>query len=254
MARLRGEAGCPWDREQTEKTLKRFLLEEAYEVLEAIERGKPDSLKEELGDLLLQIVFLSQIAAEKGRFSFADVVRGLVGKLIRRHPHIFPSADISVPVAPRSGGEVRKIWREVKKREAQGGPPKSLLEGLPVGLPALIRTQRMSDRAARVGFDWPRVGGVWAKVREEMRELKRAERDKAAREREFGDVLFSLVNLARHYGFSAEEALRKANRRFAERFRRMEKEFDRKGLSLEEVSLREMDREWKRAKKEKNGR
>jgi len=251
MARLRGPSGCPWDREQTEQTLKKYLIEEAYEVLEAIEGRNPEKLKEELGDLLLQIVFLSRIAAEKRQFTFVDVVRSLVRKLIRRHPHIFPSPHLKVSVPPRNGREVRKIWREVKKQEAKDGPKKFLLEGLPLGLPALIRAQRMTERAARVGFDWPRLEGVWAKVREEIRELKHAEIKGRlrGREEELGDVLFSFVNLARHYGLSAEEALRKANRRFAERFRRVEAEVRRQGLSLEEVSLKEMDRLWNRAKK-----
>jgi MazG family protein len=253
MARLRGPSGCPWDREQTEQTLKKYLIEEAYEVLEAIEKRKPDELKEELGDLLLQIVFLSQIAFEKKRFGFADVVRLLTEKLIRRHPHIFPSPILKVPVAPRNGREVRKIWREVKKQEAKGRPKKFLLEGLPLGLPALIRAQRMTERAARAGFDWPRIDGVWAKVREEIRELRHAERQRGSRKREeeLGDVLFSFVNLARHYGLSAEEALRKANRRFARRFRKVETALRRRGLSLPEASLREMDREWNRAKRKR---
>jgi MazG family protein len=251
MARLRGPSGCPWDREQTEQTLKKYLIEEAYEVLEAIEKGKPDELKEELGDLLLQIVFLSQIASEKNRFGFADVVRLLVQKLIRRHPHIFPSPHMEVPVPPRNGREVRKIWREVKKQEAKDKPQRFLLADLPLGLPALVRAQRMTERAARVGFDWPGIAGVWAKVREEIRELKHAERERGSRQREeeLGDVLFSFVNLARHYGLSAEESLRKANRRFAGRFRKMERELGRQGLSLEKASLKEMDREWNRAKR-----
>ncbi len=253
MARLRGPSGCPWDREQTAQTLKKYLIEESYEVLEAIEGGEPDKLKEELGDLLLQIVFLSRIAAEKRQFSFSDVVQILVRKLIRRHPHIFPSSHLKVSIPPRNGREVRKIWREVKKQEAQDEPEKFLLEGLPLGLPALVRAQRMTERAARVGFDWPRLDGVWAKIREEIRELKQAERKRGrgGREEELGDVLFSLVNLARHYGLSAEEALRKANRRFAQRFRKVEAELRREGFSLEEASLKDMDRLWNQAKKKK---
>jgi len=256
MARLRGLSGCPWDREQTEQTLKKYLIEEAYEVLEAIEERDPDKLKEELGDLLLQIVFLSRIAAEKRQFSFADVVQILVRKLIRRHPHIFPSPQLKVSFPPRNGREVRKIWREVKKQEAKDGPKRFLLDGLPLGLPALIRAQRMTERAARVGFDWPRLEGVWAKIREEIRELKRAEMKGGprGREEELGDILFSLVNLARHYGLSAEEALRKANRRFAKRFRKVEEQLRRAGLSWEETSLKEMDRIWNRAKKKKIGK
>jgi tetrapyrrole methylase family protein/MazG family protein len=256
MARLRGPSGCPWDREQTEQTLKKYLIEEAYEVLEAIEGRDPDKLREELGDLLLQIVFLSRIAAEKRQFRFTDVVQVLVRKLIRRHPHIFPSPHLKVSVPPRTGREVRKIWREVKKQEVKHGSKKFLLEGLPLGLPALIRAQRMSERAARVGFDWPRLEGVWAKVREEIRELKRAEIEGTlrGREEELGDVLFSLVNLARHYGLSAEEALRKANRRFATRFRKVEGQLRREGLSWEETSLKKMDWIWNQAKKKKIGK
>lgn len=254
MARLRAPSGCPWDREQTEQTLKKYLLEEAYEALEAIEAGKPTELRDELGDLLLQIVFLSQISEEKEQFNFSDVVHNLVAKLIRRHPHIFPSKHMEISVPPVSGGEVRKIWRKVKEQEAQGKPPKtSLLDGIPLSLPALIRAQRMAERAARVGFDWPSIRGVWAKIREEIGELQEAEkeRNRRGKEAELGDLLFSLVNLARHYDLSAEEALRKANRRFDRRFRRMEADLRGKGRSLEETSLAEMDLLWNRAKRKK---
>lgn len=251
MADLRAPSGCPWDREQTEQTLKRYLIEEAYEVLEAIETGTSAGLKDELGDLLLQIVFLSQIADEKGQFSFADVVHNLVLKLIRRHPHIFPSSSMRVPIKPQSGQEVRKIWRKVKAQEAKNRPKESLLDGLPLSLPALVRAQRMGERAARVGFDWPGIQGVWEKIREEMDELKMAEAEKSlpAKEREVGDLLFTIVNLARHYRLSAEEALRKTNRRFADRFRQVESTLRRQGRSLEESSLEEMDRLWNQAKK-----
>lgn len=251
MARLRSPSGCPWDREQTEETLKKYLIEEAYEVLETIEMGIASERKEELGDLLLQIVFLSQIAAEKGEFDFADVVHTLVLKLIRRHPHIFPTRSMEIPIQPQNGQEVRKIWRKVKEQEQKQNPKTSLLDGLPLSLPALIRAQRMTERAARVGFDWPDIRGVWAKIHEEIRELKKAEaeRSKKEKEAELGDLLFSLVNLARHYEVSAEEALRKANRRFAGRFRRVESGLRQKGRSLQESSLKEMDRLWTQAKK-----
>jgi MazG family protein len=254
MARLRSPSGCPWDREQTEQTLKKYLMEEAYEVLETIETGAPGELQEELGDLLLQIVFLAQIAEEKRQFNFADLVHTLVLKLIRRHPHIFPSRHMEIPVPPQNGREVRKIWRRVKEQEAKNHPKTSLLDGLPLCLPALILAQRMAERAARVGFDWPNIQGVWAKIQEEQKELKKAEteRNRKAQETELGDFLFSLVNLARHYGLSAEEALRKANRRFSSRFRQVELGLRRKGRSLEEASLKEMDRLWNLAKRRKN--
>jgi len=253
MARLRSPSGCPWDREQTEQTLKKYLLEEAYEVLEAIETGPSAELQEELGDLLLQIVFLAQIADEKRQFNFADVVHTLVSKLVRRHPHIFPSSHMEIPIPPQNGIEVRKIWRKVKEQEAKGKPKGSLLDGLPIALPSLIRAQRMTERAARVGFDWPSIQGVWAKIREETGELKKAEAmgSRKAKEAELGDLLFSIVNLARYYGLSAEEALRKANRRFSGRFRRIESALRRKGRSLEEASLKEMDRLWNQAKRRK---
>ncbi len=251
MARLRSPSGCPWDREQTEQTLKKYLIEEAYEVLEAIETGTAEGLKDELGDLLLQIIFLSQIAEERGHFTFADVVHNLVLKLIRRHPHIFPSSSMEIPTKPQNGQEVRKIWRKVKAQEAKNRPSESLLDGLPISLPALIRAQRMGERAARVGFDWPGIQGVWEKIREEMGELKKAEAEKSfpAKEREVGDLLFTVVNLARHYRLSAEEALRKTNRRFAGRFRRVESTLRRQGRTPEESSLEEMDRLWNRAKR-----
>jgi tetrapyrrole methylase family protein / MazG family protein len=254
MARLRGPFGCPWDREQTPQTLKKYLIEEAYEALEAIETGKPAELQEELGDLLLQIAFLAQIADEKGQFDFADVVHTLVLKLVRRHPHIFPSRDMEIPIQPQNGREVRKIWRRVKEREAGGKEKRSILDGLPLSLPGLIRAQRMTERAARVGFDWPSIQGVWEKIREEIGELKDAGMGKSrkAKEAELGDLLFSLVNLARHYGLSAEEALRKANRRFGKRFRHIESVLRRKGRSLEEASLEEMDRLWTQAKRRKD--
>lgn len=175
MAKLRSPSGCPWDREQNEQTLKKYLIEESYEALEAIEAGNPKELKEELGDLLLQIIFLSRIAEEKGEFTFLDVVQGLAEKLIRRHPHVFPTPDYPV-VHPQSAREVVKVWGAVKEREGKYAKRNSLLDGIPLALPALERARRISDRVSRVGFDWPDSKEVWKKVREELGELKKAER------------------------------------------------------------------------------
>ncbi|NWF56447.1 MAG: nucleoside triphosphate pyrophosphohydrolase [Syntrophaceae bacterium] len=254
MAKLRSASGCPWDREQTENSLKKYLLEESYEVLEAIESGTPGELKEELADLLLQIVFLSRIAEEKKEFNFPGVVQDLAEKLIRRHPHVFPSPDRPRP-NPRSAGEVLKVWGMVKESEGKYAKRNSLLDGIPLALPALERARRMSERASRVGFDWPDSGAVWEKVKEELRELKKAERSPSPRrvEEELGDLLFTLVNWARFKGISAEEALRKANRRFARRFFRVEKGLRQKGKRLQDSTLEEMDELWNEAKRLKGG-
>jgi tetrapyrrole methylase family protein/MazG family protein len=250
MAKLRSPSGCPWDREQSEQTLKKYLIEESYEALEAIEAGNPKELKEELGDLLLQIIFLSRIAEEKGEFNFLDVVQGLAEKLIRRHPHVFPTPDHPV-VHPQSAREVVKVWGAVKEREGKYAKRNSLLDGIPLALPALERARRISDRVSRVGFDWPDSKEVWKKVREELAELKKAERESSpeAVEAELGDLLFTLVNWARFKGISTEEALRKTNRRFARRFFQVEQGLRRRGRRLEDSDLEEMDELWNQAKK-----
>lgn len=229
MAKLRGPSGCPWDREQTENTLKKYLIEEAYEVLEAIEMNNPDELKEELGDLLLQIIFLSRIAEEKEQFNFLEVVHILGEKLIRRHPHVF-SPTGKIP------GK---------------GQPKDAQDVLPLSLPALERAQRMSAKVSRAGFDWPNVDGVWKKVLEELAELEKAGQETSLErvEEELGDLFFTLVNWARFKGISAEEALRKANRRFANRFRQVELGLQRRGRTPEEATPDEMDQLWNEAKK-----
>ncbi|MBP1722756.1 MAG: MazG family protein [Deltaproteobacteria bacterium] len=251
MAKLRSPSGCPWDREQTENSLKKYLIEESYEVLEAIESGTPRELREELADLLLQIVFLSRIAEEKGEFNFLGLVQELAEKLIRRHPHVFPSPDRPRP-NPKSAGEVLKIWGSVKELEGKYAKRKSLLDGIPLALPALERARRMSERASRVGFDWPNLAAVWEKVEEELRELKNAEKSPSPRaSEELGDLLFTLVNWGRLKGISAEEALRKANRRFARRFFQVEKGLRKRGKRPQDSNLEEMDELWKEAKKER---
>jgi len=257
MARLRGPAGCPWDREQSPNTLKKYLIEEAYEALEAIEAGTPDGLKEELGDLLLQIVFLSRIAEEKGQFNFLDVVHTLAEKLIRRHPHVFPPSDEdSTRIQAKTPREVVKVWGAVKESEGKYAKRKSLLDGLPLALPALERARRISERVARVGFDWPNIAGVWRKVQEELAELQKAGRGSSPEpvEEELGDLFFALVNWARFRSISPEEALRKANRRFMQRFREVELELSRRGKTPKTSTLEEMDRIWNETKKRAKGK
>ncbi len=256
MARLRGPKGCPWDRGQTEDSLKKFLVEETYEVLEAIETRNPEELREELGDLLLQILFQAQIAEEKGHFNLLDVVHTLGEKLVRRHPHVFPPpGSKAARPKPQNAHEVLKVWGAAKETEGKYAKRASLLDGLPYSLPALERAQRISQRVSRVGFDWPNLESVWEKVLEEIAELQKAAQGSSSREieAELGDLFFTLVNWARFQGFSAEESLRKANRRFALRFKQMEKELKRRGRKPEQSTLEEMDQIWGEVKKQGTG-
>ncbi|HTU69756.1 MAG TPA: nucleoside triphosphate pyrophosphohydrolase [Candidatus Baltobacteraceae bacterium] len=243
MARLRD--GCPWDREQTHRTLVPYLIEETYEVVEAIEGEDSASLCEELGDLLLQIVFHSQLGAETGKFTVADVVDALSNKMVRRHPHVFGDAVIEdVDSQWRS-------WEKLKAQEATGQKRKSRLEGIPKALGALQRGQRMQEKASRVGFDWPNVGGVLDKLHEELSELAQARRlaqdDPHVRE-ELGDVLFTVVNLARSLGIDAEAAMREANEKFYRRFTFMEERAAANGKTLSDLSLDELEELWQLAK------
>ncbi len=245
MARLR--AGCPWDREQTHRTLVPYLIEETYEVVEAIEGDDHDALCDELGDLLLQIVFHSQLAVETGAFSVRDVIDALANKMVRRHPHVFADAVIEdVDAQWRS-------WEELKAKEKTGLARKSRLDGIPKHLGALQRGQRMQEKAARVGFDWPSVDGVLDKLVEELSELSEARRapadDPHVRE-ELGDVFFTLVNLARSLGIDAETAMRQANEKFHRRFAYMERRAADDGKSLKELKLDELEVLWNRAKTE----
>jgi tetrapyrrole methylase family protein/MazG family protein len=256
MARLRGPKGCPWDREQTENTLKRFLVEETYEVLEAIEAGTPAELQEELGDLLLQILFQARIAEEKGHFNFLDVVHTLGEKLVRRHPHVFPPpGGKAARPKPQNAQEVLPVWGAAKETEGKYVKRISLLDGLPYSLPALERAQRISQRVSRVGFDWPNLQGVWEKVQEEMAELQKAAQGASSREMEaeLGDLFFTLVNWARFQGISAEEALRQANRRFALRFSQVERVLKRRGHKPEPSTMAEMNQIWEEIKKKRTG-
>lgn len=243
MATLRGPEGCPWDREQTRESLKAFLIEEAYEVLEALDHGEKETLQEELGDLLLQVVFHAQVAAELGEFRIDDVLARVTDKLVRRHPHVFGETRAETPA------EALSNWERLKQAERGGVKEASALSGVPQTLPALLRAQRLQDKAARVGFDWGETAPVLHKVEEELAELKAVigkERD--AVEAEMGDLLFSLVNLARFLDLNAEEALRKCVEKFTRRFRYIETTIAARGKSLTESSLEEMDALWEEAK------
>jgi tetrapyrrole methylase family protein/MazG family protein len=250
MARLRGPDGCPWDREQDHRTLTPYLIEEAYEVKEALDRNDFPALREELGDLLLQIVFHAQLAEEADRFNAADVIEGLCSKLVRRHPHVF--GDISVA----DSGEVLRNWESIKKTEKRGTEaPKqapSVLAGVPSSLPALLKAHRIQQKAAGVGFDWPEVGPIWDKIREETDELRAAVQSGAPEQiaEEFGDLLFSIVNLSRRMGIPAEEALEATNRKFMERFRRMEQALHDQGKQPTDLTLEQLDVLWEAAKSE----
>jgi tetrapyrrole methylase family protein/MazG family protein len=243
MARLR--MGCPWDREQTHRTLVPYLIEETYEVVEAIESGDSDSLCEELGDLLLQIVFHAQVAAETGKFSVADVVDALSNKMVRRHPHVFGDAVIEDVDAQW------RNWERLKALEKTGRKRKSRLDGIPKNLGALQRGQRMQEKASRVGFDWPNVEGVLDKLTEELRELAEARREKqddAHVREELGDVFFTLANLSRTLGVEAETAMRQANEKFYKRFSFMETRAAAEGKALADLSLDELEELWQLAK------
>lgn len=243
VAHLRSPEGCPWDREQTHASLRANLLEEAYEVLDAIDGGDMDKLREELGDLLMQVLFHTQIAAEGGSFTLPQVVAGSMQKLVRRHPHVFGDVEAS------DSDAVLRNWEQLKAQErGESAEDDGPFEGVPETLPALARGQEIQSRAARFGFDWPAVDGVWDKVEEELDELRLADQDQ--RELELGDVLFSLVNLARWLGVDAETALRAANRRFVQRFAAMRQLAERRGLSFEALSLNELDALWREVKRE----
>ncbi len=241
MRLLRGRGGCPWDREQTSKSIAPYCLEEAYEVVDAIEEGNPEKLRDELGDLLLQVVFHAQMAQEKKAFDVNDVVRTINEKLIRRHPHVFRKHKED---KVSSAGAVLQKWSKIKRKEGRD----HLLDGIPQALPALLRATRMGEKAASVGFDWKNARGVWKKIEEELGEVRKAQKKRDAFEEELGDLLFALTSLARHFKVNAELALRKATQKFERRFRRMEKEVRRKGRELSDLTAEELDRLWNRSK------
>jgi tetrapyrrole methylase family protein/MazG family protein len=249
MAKLREPDGCPWDRKQTHESLKPYLVEEAYEVLEAIDANDPGELREELGDLLLQILFHAQIGREEGRLTLDEIMQHLAAKLVRRHPHVFEQAKGQT--SPKNADEVYARWEEIKRDEReQTGEPASALEGVPKTLPALLRAYQIQARASRVGFDWPQAEQVLEKVKEEAQELHeaRSARDQSETEAEFGDLVFALVNLSRFIKVNPEDALRKATNRFIDRFHYIEEEARRQGRSLKDMTLAEMDTLWEKAK------
>lgn len=259
MARLRHpEHGCPWDLKQSYASIVPYTLEEAYEVADAIERGDFDHLPGELGDLLFQVVYYSQLAAEEGRFGFAEVVDGITAKLIRRHPHVFPDGDLyAAPDAQElEEAAVKQRWEELKaeERAAKAAAPEqlSLLDDVPQALPALSRAAKLQKRAAQVGFDWPEALPVLDKVREELDEVLEAmsENDPQAIAEELGDLLFVVVNLARHLKVEPEAALRAANGKFERRFRFIEQALRDAGRPIENCSLDELDALWGEAKKQ----
>ncbi|MEJ2685339.1 MAG: nucleoside triphosphate pyrophosphohydrolase [Candidatus Sulfobium sp.] len=243
MVALRGEKGCPWDREQTRESLKPFIVEEAYEVLEAIDAGEPEAIREELGDLLFQIVFQCQVAKEKGEFDMSDVIEKIGSKMIARHPHVFGEADY------KTSAEVLVHWEAQKKKE--GKMRESVLEGIPKTLPSLLRAHRIQDRASRVGFDWEKVGDVLIKLEEELEEFKSALQAKKQQdiEDELGDIFFVLVNISRFVGINPEDALRKTISRFISRFRYIEMAAADREMNLSDMTLAEMDALWDEAKK-----
>ncbi len=241
MARLRAPGGCPWDREQTFQTIKPFLLQETYEVLDAIDREDFSELASELGDLLLQAVFFSQMAAEAGYFTISDALQSINQKLIRRHPHIF-GTETAVTEA-----DVRKRWNEIKAGEKS--KPQALLDSVPRSLPALVEAEQISSRAAARGFDWDSPKDILAKLDEERAELAQAN-NPADVEDELGDMLFTVVNLARHLKVDPEQALRRTNAKFRSRFGYVERELTGAGKRLEDASLKEMEALWQTAKQQ----
>jgi MazG family protein len=252
MERLLGEGGCPWDREQTPDSLRPFLLEETYELLDALDRGDAAGIREELGDVLYQVYFHAALFRRRGDFGLAGVARGMADKLVRRHPHVFGDAEAT------SAGQVRRSWDQLKKaeRESATGAAASVLDGVPVALPALSRAQKIQQRAARTGFDWPGIEGVLAKLEEERREVEEAleSGDPAEVTAEIGDLLFTVVNLARFAGVGAEEALRGANARFDLRFRRVEALARERGSSPDALDLEALEELWQQAKRDVEAR
>lgn len=248
--RLLAPDGCPWDREQTHQTLRPFVLEEAHEVVEAIDGGQSEDLREELGDLLFQVVFLSNLSKRGwggGTFDIGDVIEAISTKLIRRHPHVFKPEEVQVS----GSGEVLRNWEQIKMEEKKA-KRESVLEGVPAALPGLARAQRLTEKAARVGFDWTGTAQVLEKLDEEMGELRRElEAPAPSQDRiedELGDLLFVIVNLARHLSLNAEDALRRANGKFTRRFQAMEKTAKERGTPLSGLDADQLDALWNGAK------
>ena len=245
MAQLRGESGCPWDKEQTHLSLKPCMLEETYELLDALDDGSANKLKEELGDVLLQVIFHSQIAREENRFTIKDVIDTLTAKLIRRHPYVFAGEAL-----PQDPAAALKQRAQLKANEKPDGESKSALGNVPKAMPALARAQSISRRAASLGFEWPNIEQVWAKVEEEMRELKEAVTagDKVHTGEELGDLLFTMVNIARFLDVESEDVLARTIDRFMRRFQHIEAKLRQVNRGFDQSSIEEMDRYWDEAK------
>jgi len=244
VAALRGEDGCPWDKEQTHSTLTSSLVEEAYEVIEAIDANNPSKLKEELGDLLMQVMLHAQIATEEGEFDICDVIESITEKLIRRHPHVFGELEVE------DAKEVLSNWEAIKRTEKGYEERKSLLDGIPSQLPNLLRAKKIQSKVSRVGFDWKHAEEVLPKIQEELDELKDclSSNDQLAIEMEIGDLLFSIVNLSRFLNVEPEDALRKTNAKFIKRFKMMEAEIEKQGKSFDDFDLEGLDELWEKAK------
>ena len=241
MGRLRANGGCPWDREQTRASLKPYLIEETYEALEALDAGETGHIVEELGDVLFQVVFHCQIAQEQGEFTMADVLQGILQKMTRRHPHVFGNAEVA------DAGEALRQWERIKRSEGGSDEgPRSALDGVPKGLPSLLRSQRLQAKAGRVGFDWPTWQEAWSKVREEMAETDEAmlAGDAIRVKAELGDLFFSLVNVARLLEIDAEGSLRQAADTFTRRFKEVEAAMRAEGRQVDQASAEELDRQW----------
>ncbi len=243
MTTLRGPNGCPWDRKQTLESLKPFIVEEAYEVVDAIDRGERAALREELGDFLLQVVFVAEITREEGSFDIYDVVTAIHDKLVHRHPHVFGDVEA------KDAEQVLVNWEKLKNEERKA-ENKSVLAGVPQSLPALLKASRLTEKAGRVGFDWRRAEDVFAKIDEEIGELHEAieEKDQKKIHDEIGDLLFSIANIARKLDVNAEEALQSANRKFMRRFESMESAVRSRGHNLDQLTLEQMDALWDEAK------
>ena len=240
---LRGDHGCEWDKAQTHKSLTPYLLEETYEVLEAIQDNQPDKLKEELGDLLLHVVFQAEISEEEQAFNLNDSIRSINEKLVRRHPHIFSNVQVNLK-------EIKQNWEQIKLKEGR----KSLMEGLPKTIPALLQARRAQERAAQVGFDWDDISEVWAKTKEELQELDEAVKngDHEHIIEEFGDTLFAIVNLSRFLTLDPEAALRKNVKKFITRFQKVEEDFASRGVSMKNATLADMDQVWNDVKQKES--
>ena len=239
IARLRAPGGCPWDRKQTNETLRNLTIEETYELADAVIDNKPSEIKDELGDLLLHIVFYSKIGSESNDFDIGDVIKGINRKLIYRHPHVFGETRV------KDHEDVKKNWEELKMREGR-----TVLKGVPVNLPAMIKANRIQDKVKAVGFDWEEKSQIWDKVNEELSELKKEVQtgNQGGMESEFGDLIFSIINAARLYGIDPETALEKTNKKFIKRFNWLEKKASALGKTLKEMTLEEMNRIWESAK------